>query len=130
MNAFENDDALDWLFDLEAAEDATLVRAALDPPTGRDTDPVSVARLIAAAEVVAAALGRPADDLPGAATVWVATHRRHIGIADATLAVDALAVVADSPDLDRLQGGTTADWARRIAALQLRLGARRQRAEP
>lgn len=61
--AFDNDDASDWVYELEengiAAIDAAL-KEALGPA---ELEPPADVNAIAAGEVIAAALGRPAADL-------------------------------------------------------------------
>ena len=73
-SAFENDDAMDWLAELEDAEDASVLEDAFDAilEVGEayvEIPEASVA--IAAAEVVAALLGRAVTSLPEVAIEWV-----------------------------------------------------------
>lgn len=75
---FDNDDAADWLADLEESSDLGFLRSSLQPrwfdylylqaPKG------SV--IIAAAEVLAAGLGRAAPHLPVDAKYWVRLNSR------------------------------------------------------
>ena len=78
MGTFEDDDALDWLHDLEEQGLPILERALsmqlpeyLSAPDGQV--------LLAAAEVVAAMKGSPADDLPDAIDDWLRVQ--HAGAA-------------------------------------------------
>ena len=78
MGTFEDDDALDWLHDLEEQGLPILERALsmqlpeyLSAPDGQV--------LLAAAEVVAAMKGSPADDLPDAIDDWL--RGQHAGAA-------------------------------------------------
>jgi hypothetical protein len=62
--AFDNDDASDWVYELEKGGIAAVEAAISDALRASDLEvPVDV-NAIAAAEVVAAALGRPAEGLP------------------------------------------------------------------
>ncbi len=93
--SFENDDASDWVYALEEAEDSTLLHETLELATPPEPDAYldasTCADAIAAAEVVAALLGRAAKELPESVTSWVEAHRgRH----EKSLAPLALAAVA------------------------------------
>lgn len=78
---FDNDDALDWVWELSESDDLSVVESALNEavnasgylegPTG------SIA--IAAAEVVAALKGKPASELPSEVAAWVKTHKLSVG---------------------------------------------------
>ena len=73
--SFANDMAMDWVADLEAANDLRVVRAALSAATSDgylDADVGSVG--LAAAEVVAALRKQPAPDLPAEVVAWVGEH--------------------------------------------------------
>lgn len=76
LESFENDDALDWLADLEQADDEQFLvetlTAAIEEAGYLEIGGASNA--IAAAEVVAALAGHPAPSLPEAAAAWVTTH--------------------------------------------------------
>lgn len=77
VGTFENDDAGDWVYQLEEANDLELVRSALiaaaDAPGYLEAP--TCAEALAAAEVVAALLDRPAPDLPDDVRSWVSAHR-------------------------------------------------------
>lgn len=73
-SAFENDDAMDWLAELEDAEDTSILEDAFDAILTAGEDYVEIpeaSTAIAAAEVVSALLGRAATSLPEAAVEWV-----------------------------------------------------------
>jgi len=61
---FENDEAADFISEVSSAEDLAAVFGALpdDPSAEKDADLAQ--RVVAAAECIAAMLGRPADDMP------------------------------------------------------------------
>lgn len=76
--AFENDDAADWLAELEGATDDRVLEAAFDAVLdGAGTDLMVEGPAVAAAEVVAAALGAPAADLPEAPAEWAKGQPGH-----------------------------------------------------
>jgi hypothetical protein len=75
VNSFENDAALDWLADLEEAEDASLLIEAFQIDLGEPLDADAGVIALAAAEVVAVILGRPAAELPPSVEEWGATCR-------------------------------------------------------
>ncbi len=73
---FENDDANDWVYELEQSSDLGVVLQALTDINGVGEDgPESMesAAALAAAEVVAALRGRPGDGVPDDVSKWVAT---------------------------------------------------------
>ncbi|RYD66813.1 MAG: DUF4259 domain-containing protein, partial [Verrucomicrobiaceae bacterium] len=65
---FENDDALDWVWELEDAENFAVLELALEDVASAEAEDYIEApqaeEALAAAEVVAALLGKPLDDLP------------------------------------------------------------------
>lgn len=61
--AFDNDDASDWVYELEK-DGIAAIDAALKEALGRaELEPPADVNAVAAGEVIAAALGRPAADL-------------------------------------------------------------------
>jgi len=73
---FENDDALDWTWELEASADISAIESALKQVTssGAYVEAPTASAAIAAAEVVAALNGKPHDQLPDEVTKWVESH--------------------------------------------------------
>lgn len=72
--AFENDEASDWVYDLESSEDGELVTAALAGSFEEYVESPEGDTARAAAEVVAAALGHGREDLPEEVTLWVSKY--------------------------------------------------------
>ncbi|HZO68022.1 MAG TPA: DUF4259 domain-containing protein [Kribbellaceae bacterium] len=75
VGVFENDDANDWVYELEQSSDLGVVLQALTDIAVTDEDgPESMesAAALAAAEVVAALRGQPGDGLPDDVAKWVA----------------------------------------------------------
>lgn len=62
--AFDNDDASDWVYELEKSGLAAVEAAIADALRATDLEAPVDTNAIAAGEVVAAALGRPAATLP------------------------------------------------------------------
>lgn len=73
-SAFENDHALDWLAQLESAEDTSIFTDTFDAVLNAGEDYIEIteaSNAIAAAEVVAALLGRKATSLPAEVVEWI-----------------------------------------------------------
>lgn len=90
VNAFENDTALDWVYDLEDATDISILAVSLEPqlsePDYLDSGDACV--MLAAAETIAALAGKPARDLPDEVVFWVDAMeaRPDAGLLDEALA--------------------------------------------
>ena len=127
LGAFENDDALDWVAELEEDESGDAVRRALDAAAdaGGYLEAPEGAEALAAAEVVAAAAGRPGEGLPEEVEAWVAAHGGAVaGEAErARRAVDRVAA-ADSElrELWEEAEGSAGPWHELLADLRRRLG--------
>ena len=73
---FENDDALDWLGDLQDGAGFGAVERVLGARlNGACIEAPEASESLAASEVVAALLGRPSGDLPVEVARWVAENR-------------------------------------------------------
>jgi len=73
-DSFEDDDALDWVFELEKSTDTSVVFKALNAVTDGAEDLLEApvcAMAIAAAEVVAALDGHRAPSLPEQVVEWI-----------------------------------------------------------
>lgn len=127
--AFENDDAADWLAELEGATDDRVLEAAFDAVLdGKDTDLMVEGPAVAAAEVVAAALGAPAADLPEAPSEWAKGQPGHTlrpsTYRKAIKAVDQIAERSEMLDLWS-EAEDFAGWQAAIVDLQTRLAGAR-----
>lgn len=71
--SFDNDDALDWAGELVGTEGTELIAEALEAVLEVDDylEAPDASMGLAAAEVVAALLGKPAAELPEEVTSWV-----------------------------------------------------------
>jgi hypothetical protein len=90
---FENDDALDWLEQLEAGG-ADVVRTALARVGDRYVEAPDGAVALAAAEVTSASQGNPLGDLPENVTDWVNAHGAEVTAEDVEMALEAVERVA------------------------------------
>ena len=98
--AFDSDDAADWAWQLTDDADEAVVAAALTAvESGADPAAPAAQVAVAAAEVVAVGLGRPAPDLPEAVAAWVASRADRPWAAVAPLALRSIARVAAGSEL-------------------------------
>ncbi|ABW32258.1 DUF4259 domain-containing protein [Acaryochloris marina] len=75
--SFENDDAIDWVAELESYSDDGPIIDALNTIIDRADDypqPLDCSVAIAAAELVAAQLGNSHEDCPEEIEIWVEGH--------------------------------------------------------
>jgi len=127
--AFQNDSALDWLAELATggvpALRSTLSRVAdSDQEDQVDVDDGSSA--IAAAEIVAAALGQGKDRLTMAANAWLDAHQGALDTEDLKLANRAVKrVLAEGSELRALwdENGSDSAWHADVGILLERLTA-------
>lgn len=121
-SAFENDDALDWISELEGGT-VDLVRFALAVTKSDYLESPDGSVAIAAAEVVAAAVGSPAVSLPASVTRWVDARGASIADTDVVLALAALArVTGENSELAELWAeGNDREWSQSVEDLRSRL---------
>lgn len=91
LGVFDNDDALDWVAELEEGADVSLLQESLNIEclVGDYVDLADANRAMAAAEVVAALSGAGRDDLPETVQEWVGQQPE----VQADLVVMALAAI-------------------------------------
>ncbi len=114
---WENDHALDWVADLHEWRD---VEAALAGPLSHAG---SCCRALAAAEVVAACVGRSSRRLPDGVEAWVAQHGAECA---PDLRETAAKIVSDIGSRSELRslfddGGRNAEWHAIVEELRARL---------
>lgn len=99
---FENDDASDWLYELEESSDLSVIENAL---TFEDTyiEAPDACNALAAAEILLAIAGKPHSELPENAAAWVAENT-HLNSAPLfPVAAASLAkVLSDNSELKEL----------------------------
>jgi hypothetical protein len=123
--SFENDDALDWVGQCVQSSGETPVVIALEAALRSEmVDAVDGAVAVAAAEVVAASLGKPSAKLPDILRTWL-EHQPKAQIAKLRpLARKAIALISSekTSELKQLWSRDGADkWASQISELDARL---------
>ncbi len=77
LGTFENDDAVEWLDELQASVDSAVLQSAL-VETGIGEEYLEApegAHILCAGEIIAALQGQSASDLPDEARDWVQKHK-------------------------------------------------------
>jgi len=126
--SFDNDDALDWVSELERAglDAVASALAGVAATDAAEVDASAGARAVAAAEVVAALRGAPASDLPEGVRAWVDGQDREQPdelIASARAAADRV-VTGPSELLERWADAGAAEataWKAAVASVRDRL---------
>lgn len=126
LTSFENDDALDWVIELENAADTTILRDTLSFVNQSEDDYLDTSDscfALAAAEVVAALGGKPSPNLPNEVAKWVA-GRGEPEPALLSHAKKAVKAVLEDSELKDLWEETDEheDWVRDVEGLLERLG--------
>ena len=123
---FENDDASDWVWELEDDSDGSVIIEALsavvDTPVDEQPEAPECSNALAAAEVVAAARGNKAVELPTEASVWIQAHSDLVEpglLALASGAVERIAIDSELKDLwdeagDEAWGAVVSDLLSRL----------------
>ena len=82
VGSFDNDDALDWVYELEEADDLSILSDAFEAVLEEDgnyLDEVDCAVAIGAAEVVAGLMGNSDGALPDEVRAWIKTQPKPSG---------------------------------------------------
>jgi len=124
--AFQNDDAGDWVWDLESDDDGSVVIEALsiivDTPIDEQPEASDCNNALAAAEVVASARGPRSVSLPDEAVVWINAHAARIDRSWLALASGAVErVMIDSELKDLWDQARDDSWSEGVADLVRRL---------
>lgn len=124
--SFENDASLDWVSECTGSAGAKLVSGTLNAALKAEyLEAPEGSAAVAAAEIVAAARGKPSPDFPKELAVWLARQPKAQLAGLAPLARQALRKVLDpkSSELQQLWAeGKKNRWELRIAELEARLG--------
>jgi hypothetical protein len=124
--SFENDDASDWVGELDTIAPADLTKIlvqAADNPAYLEAPAAYVA--VAAGEVVAALKGSPAEGAPAAVVEWAKKHPQALTPELKAIAIRALDRVRRNSELKDLwmEADGLNDWIAAMRDLQGRLGA-------
>ena len=131
VRAFENDTALDWIWELEDEDDTFILSdafaAIVEAETEGEVDAQSAEEALAAAEVVAAMLERPLPDLPAEVNSYLRKVRRRPSSELVDLAVEAVERILEGSELrDRwAAAGDAEKWAVAVGDLHYRLQGRK-----
>lgn len=133
--SFDNDEAMDWIYRLGEAASTAPVREALKlirDNEGEYFETPECCRAIAAAEVVAAMYGTPAEDLPDEVRAWARLNKARVDVRLQRLAFSALAIIARDSELRDLwiESGEGALWLEAVAGVRARLGVEAQDQSP
>lgn len=121
---FENDDALDWVYELEEASGTDVLVSALEGIADADYLEASEASAaLASAEVVAALDGRPAASLPPEVEAWVKENQEPVDADLLMLARSAVERISRESELQELwsESGDEAEWQESLEDLLQRL---------
>jgi hypothetical protein len=123
---FGNDDAGDWVWELEKTNDFSLLETALSTVTDAAADYLEApecCEALAAAEVVAALLDKPCASLPDDVAAWVKGKPRP-GPALTGKARAAVAAILGSSELQELweESDDYLQWQAITKDLEVRLG--------
>lgn len=127
IGSFENDTALDWLYDFEANDFRLIDRTLAGVAAMQDVDELDAdeaCEVLAAAECVAAAAGFPAASLPAEVSDWVAANQPiQVKPLYVQMALTAVARVRTHSELNELWVETEdyKAWDTAVADLQSRL---------
>jgi hypothetical protein len=128
LPTFENEEARDWLNDLIDERDVYFVHNTLeiivDYPPGEKPECWDCCCALAAAEMVAAALGKPPADFPEEAQGWLDAYGLDVDNEVISLTIKAIERIGTNSCLkDELTAdGDTASWQRNLDDLRKRLG--------
>lgn len=123
---FENDDASDWVWELEDDTDGGVLTDALrlvaDAPEDEYVEAPESCNALAAAEIVATAHGRPGASLPTEASAWITANSHLVDERMVALARSAVERVGADSELKELwDEAADPSWATTVAELLARL---------
>lgn len=122
--SFENDDARDWLYELEEADTLEPIEEAFLVITENDDylEAPECSAALAAAEVLAALKNHPSPDLPEEAATWVQSYKKKIPARLTDLALSAITRIQNDSELKELWEEAGADaWNEVVRDLEARL---------
>jgi len=123
---FDNDDASDWLYELQESSDESAIVIALEAVagTGGYLEAPECSTALAAAEIAAALQGTPLDGLPDEAKSWIDENRLRLNVPGLIpLSIVAVERIRTNSELKELweESGDADQWHSELANLTLRL---------
>jgi Domain of unknown function (DUF4259) len=124
--SFDNDDALDWIAELEEASDTAPIKEALEAvieSEGEYLEAPECSTALAAAEVIAALKGAPGPDLSDEVNDWVGNHKQKVSSSLIELALKAINRIKTDSELKGLwdDTGDATEWYQAVGDLEMRL---------
>ena len=112
IKTFENDDAYDWLLDLEESNDLSLLVDAFEKDNSDYIETPEGSNILAAAEIVLGLIGNARSGLPEQAQAWIVKYKSKLeadGLKEkAIIAIDK--VLSKDSALNELWSGTEGDY--------------------
>ncbi len=127
VGPFENNDAMDWVYELEETLGFNLIERSLDQVNeliaGDELEVGLAANAVAAAEVLAAMAGRGRGDLPESVKEWLTANTDQPPVHLLRAAAAAVARVGAESELATLWNDTDhgAAWRMQLDELRVRL---------
>ena len=123
---FENDDALDWVYDLEESDDTTLIEESLRAIVESEEEYLEApecAMALAAAEVTAALKGMPRPGLTDEVKAWIQHNKIKPDSNIVELALKAIARIKSDSELKELwdESEEASNWYQELDGLEKRL---------
>lgn len=123
---FENDDAADWVWELEDDDDGSVLVDALKEVVDLDLEDYVEApeacNALAAAEIIAAARGHHGAELPSEAREWIGRNGALVDRAMVALAAGAVERISINSELKELwDEAESEEWPQVVADLLARL---------
>jgi hypothetical protein len=124
--SFENDDAMDWIAEIEESTDTEPMKEALEAVMegeGEYLEAPECSITLAAAEVIAALKGAPSPDLPVEVNDWVGNHKQNVSSGLIELALKAINRIKTDSELKELwdETGDATEWYQAVCDLEMRL---------
>ncbi|MEJ2486572.1 MAG: DUF4259 domain-containing protein [Anaerolineales bacterium] len=121
IGSFDNDEALDWVYELEKANDFSILEKSFETvidQKGDSPDASDCTIALCAAEVVASLLDNPASDVPDEVLQWI-EDKPEPSSELIKIAVKAIKVILDDSELKELWLETDEyqDWVDNVKTL-------------
>jgi hypothetical protein len=123
---FDNDDASDWVYELEKAEGISFVEATLETITHSEEEYLEAsacARALAAAEVVSALKNAAGQSLPDTVKQWISSYHGSGERDYVQLALKAVERIRTNSELKELwdESDNATEWRKVLHDLEKRL---------